>query len=358
MKAFAALAAGLSLAGHAGGASPRVETIAAANSPIHAFAANAGTLAWVEQGRAAQCQTLVFFDLRQRRARKLRGRDSSCSAGGASLAIGGGRAGWAYSYGGNRTTTDLYFASPTRIPRRPLASFTAEYSSFGEGLYASGPVAGGSTLAYGWYEVEVVQTRACRESFECETRIGRGGIQLVNGLARGRRISRAPVAQLALSGDGLAAYVRVTKGWHETGRERPGALRSVVEVINLSTGTRRLRLSVSGRVRALAFSDGLLLALSGTSVRRYHGGTGRLLGRTRVGRVSSRLEVAGTRAVVAGVRSLVEIDLRTGRALPLVRTTATPIGFALVGNRLLWAENVGHPSAAQGRVRALALVGS
>ena len=161
----------------------------------------------------------------------------------AGLAFSGGRtASWSESGGNNRSN-----AIGVSKGRRAARIEEFETPDEGPGGYLAAPHAVGPCIAYGWYETGRAVRGSCdTDGFACDYTIKRGGLRLIEGLRRGRLVTRAPVAAFSLSSVGTVAYVRATRSWHNDWGP------SLIEVITLWSPRDLQRIRAPGKVTALA----------------------------------------------------------------------------------------------------------
>jgi hypothetical protein len=232
----------------------------------------------------------------------------------------------------------------------------------GAGGYLTDPYAAGPNIAYGWYETRVVKGSCDADGFDCEYAIRRGGLRLIDGLRRGRLVTRAPVAALTLSSAGTAAYVRATPRWHD-GRDSsvPGGP-SIVEVITLSSPRVLQRLRVPGRVTELALSDRIVAvnthrARSRPATVFFDLWTGRRLRalRSPSGYAFPSLALKGSGAVLLLGKELTQLEAYSGSKRVLTTLRGDGGGVAFAGDKLVWYEQRGRDTKARYRILALSL---
>lgn len=267
----------------------------------------------------------------------------------AGLAFSGGRgASWSESGGNNRSN-----AIGVSKGRRRATIEEFQTPDEGPGGYLAGPHAVGPYIAYGWYETGRAIEGTCDElDFNCDYTIKRGGLRLIEGLRRGRFVTRTPIAAFSLSSTGTVAYVRATRAWHNDGGP------SVVEVITLWSPRVLQRISTPGKVTALAISDRVLAVRLQTPTHRavvfFDLWTGRQLRMVRRrSEVGYSLALKGSRAVLFMGSNLVELEAYSGSKRVLTKLRGGAGGLAFAGDKLVWYENRGADDTARYRVMSM-----
>jgi hypothetical protein len=305
---------------------------------------------------------LKWHDLTQLRSGKLWTLDvaaSTTSVTGrwpAGLAFAGGRTATRSEAGGLSRSNSLGVWDQKRRRGAELEEF--QTPDEGSGGYLTAPYAVGPNIAYGWYETGRVLKGSCDDSgFNCEYTIRRGGLRLIDGVRRGRLVTRTPVAALSLSSAGTAAYVRATPRWHNDWGP------SVIEVITLWSPRVLQRLRVPGRVTELAISDRVVVAHTYLRSWNYRAvvffdlRTGRQLRmvRQRGPNYIEGLALKGSRAALLMGKELIELEAYSGSKRVLTRLRGYGGGVAFAGDKLVWYECRGDDATARYRVLSISL---
>jgi hypothetical protein len=267
----------------------------------------------------------------------------------AGLAFSGGRSAGRSEAGGHNRSNAIGVLKGRR--RATIEEF--QTPDEGPGGYLAGPHAVGPYIAYGWYETGRAIKGTCDElDFNCDYTIKRGGLRLIEGLRRGRFVTRSPVAAFSLSSTGTVAYVRATRAWHNDWGP------SVVEVVTLWSPRVLTRIRAPGKVTALAISDRVLAVRLQTPTHRavvfFDLWTGRQLRmvRRRSG-VGTSLALKGSRAVMLMGSNLVELEVYSGSKRVLKKLRGGVGGLAFAGDKLVWYENRGADDTARYRVMSM-----
>jgi hypothetical protein len=269
----------------------------------------------------------------------------------AGLAFSSGRtAGWSEAGGHNRSN-----AIGVSKGRRGATIEQFQTPDEGPGGYLAAPHAVGPYIAYGWYETGRAVRGSCdADGFACDYTIKRGGLRLIEGLRRGRFVTRTPVAAFSLSSTGTVAYVRATRAWHNDWGP------SVIEVVTLWSPRVLQRIRTSGKVTALAISDRVLAVRLQTATHRavvfFDLWTGRQLRMVRPrSELGTPLALKGSRAVMFMGSNLVELEAYSGSKRVLMKLRGGVGGLAFAGDKLVWYENRGADDTARYRVMSMSL---
>jgi hypothetical protein len=329
-------------------------TLVSSHNVIYALAQDGDTLGW------------VAADARVRIRRVSAGRtwvvgkvDPPERAGGATIAVAGTRALWAWDNGGNNAETAIVTGAPGR-KAVGIEGLQGGFRGFGDGERFSGLAGDGMTLAFGW------ATEACSDQphgicdlcdplGSCPLYVVGGAVALVPVQASRQRPPAIPsVTPPALFdvGQGRVAVVPARSPTPEGEWVPRVAEDGPVEVFDLA-GRLLMRVRLPGFARGVALFGHKLALLQerpdGSKViLRYDARNGTYLG-------GSGLLSLGTTDLSAATGGIVfrdgrRIYLLRGRTPTLLAEAAhTPIGLSIEGRRIAWAEN-GH---GHGRILAL-----
>jgi hypothetical protein len=223
----------------------------------------------------------------------------------------------------------------------------------GAGLWLGGIAGSGTTLVYAVTVVAYVDQVACLSGGSCRLKIAGGGVRLVVGRRNPLIPGTGPAIAVAAS-DGRIAYIPAA-GVGPKGL--PVASSSLsIPVRSARGGAVVARIEPHGLPLGLALAPNVLALIerseSETHIDWYDPTSGGSLGSVRVPSSTSTHLSAGDHVIVYSVGHVVHaIDVATGRTRVLVTTRVAPLGLAVDGGRLFWAENV-H---GRGRVRSLGL---
>jgi hypothetical protein len=355
---------------HPAGHSGQVQTLyqSPPHQAISAFAEDRGVLAWFEPD-AKRCNVVWV----------LQGvvKDSLPAQGGTYRNVtcrwqvpSGSRVGLALA-SGSKTVTALWSLRQS-VPHAPLSydyvlgaalSERKErrfqevaHANRGAGLWLGGLGGDADTLVFAVANVAFKDEVACLSTpkvpHACDMQATGGGVYRIVGrkppiLVKG---TTAAVA-VAVHGTQLA-YVKAASAATATGRPVP-APDLPVEIRDVRTGALMTSVAPEGTPVGIALSSDVLALLEhtrgGLKLVWYDPARGTVLG--------SRIVPAGSTALAAGKgvvafrvgRAIHVVKVATKRVRVIAKAAGMPIGLALDGTRLAWAENV----AGRGRIRAV-----
>jgi hypothetical protein len=329
-----------------------LRTLVASKQPIYAVAQSSAALAW------------VTGDGRIRMERFGHGRSSVIGtvepperATSATIAVAGTRALWAYDSGGNNYEMAVT-AGGLGTKAAGVALLDGGPRGYGDGRRFAGFAGDASTLAYG--SVDETCDGApygvcdfCRPDYgSCPLVVTGGGVSIVTAGTKPSAVPQVrPPALFALSAD----LVSIAPARSPLANVEP-VPRVVqdgpVEVYDRS-GALIARIPLQGLVRGLALSNHRLAVLleqpAGNRVVLQLGARTGLAqsGTAFVSMAATDLATSTGGTVFRVGRDIYSVRGRT--ATRIARAASTPVGLSIVGNRVVWAENIhGH-----GRVQAV-----
>jgi hypothetical protein len=228
----------------------------------------------------------------------------------------------------------------------------------GAGLWLGGIAGDAGTLVYGVanvaYKDEVECLSTPKAPGACDMEIGGGGVYRVVG-RRPPTLVKGTSAAVAVAASGTdVAFVPAATA--AAGDGHPAASTDLpVQVRDVGSGALLASVTPDGAPLAIALSSTVLALLertpAGTELGWYDPATGNPLGTLPVPAETAPLLAAGSSLVAFRVgRSIRVVDVTTRRARTVATAAAAPIGLAVDGNRVTWAENLGG----RGRIRAVA----
>ena len=354
-------AAGILMAlGGAGGSAVAVAppltpfTLVQLRVPVADVAQDGARVAWV----TGSCQTegsgapdvVATRDVRTRRTTILARR--LCSLSGAGLALGGRRVlFWHASFGTH--ATHRTFATVALDDRRVTRLGAATEGPSYEGAFLVGLGGDGRTLAYARTNVRMTDNSCLGDRVPCRWQIVGGAVARISGRRQVRVANVGPVVLMAVAA-GRIAVVPAALRLRSRDFFIPARTPTRVEIRDATTGAVRRRISVRGRVVALALSTQTVAVLverrGSQAVERYDARTARRLGAIAVARdVVPELAVGGRTVVYRDEQTISIVD--GGGQTRTVEAASTPVGLSIEGRRVAWAETV----AGRGRIRAVTL---
>ena len=321
---------------------------------IDAFAQDADSIAWVDAGHAVHVKQLSTG------RQGVVGWVSSAVIGGGpvappALALAGLRALWpTYAGGMSRETAMKTGALGEKVPpgqtRASLVGVFSRSNDSGDGDYLAGLSGDRSTLAYG-------ETREfCQDEYCKVVEAAGGAVTLVTGRAKSVELSVLPPALIAASSGRVAVVPAADHAVSNPTSDHPPLPAENGPVVVYDTAGRQLAsVHPVGTVIAVALAWPDLAVLvrradGSAAIERYDAATETLVGATAASPAVTHIAV-GSRGVVYADGS--SIYLFTGQGAPRLewRSTGTPFGVSIEGNRVAWAVD----TRVHGYVRALTL---
>jgi hypothetical protein len=328
-------------------------TLVATYGKIYAFAQDGAAIGWIDGGARIQVRSLTSNG-----AETFGWVNDQYRAAGATLALAGTRALWAWDDGGNDYGTALMTGAPDREPIG-AGELQGGYRGFGDGERFTGLAGDGKTLAFGWVNEACVDAPygdcdICNQLGSCPLSVTGGGVTLVTSAATSQKRvipNIAPPAFVAVSGVRVA-----TAPARSPSPEGELHLRTAENgpvVVSTRGGTVLARVTPIGSVEGIALSWPNLAVLvrradATKAIALHHAGTGALRSATVVPAAASDLAL-GSGIVFRVGRSI--FTIRAGHPALLWRAKVTPIGLSVEGRRVAWAVNI----KGRGRVVALTL---
>jgi hypothetical protein len=338
------------------GPSTPPNTLVSSPRPIYAFAQDGNTMGWIASDARVRVRSLTTGKT------WVVGRvDPSERAYGASLALAGTRALWAWDSGGNSYETAFASAAPGRA-QSGFPGLAGGARNFGDGERFAGIAGDGVSLVFGWADETCAGAPFgvcdfCNPLGTCPLVVNGGGVAAVPPQAMSQRpptIPNVPPPALLTVGSGRVAVVAARSptpqgDWvPRVGEDTP------VDVFDLG-GRPVTHIPLIGTVRGVALSPNALAVLlerpDGSKVIvRYGLGTGIFLGGSDLLPLGATSLSVSTGGIV--FRDGPRIYRLHGRKPRLVAVAgAAPIGLSIEGKRIAWAENM-H---GQGRIRTVSL---
>ncbi len=332
-------------------------TLVSSPRAIYAFAQDGDGLAWVASDARVRVRSV------KRAKTWVVGRvDPPERVFGASVALAGTRALWAWDNSGNNYETAFASGAPGRAQSRIHGLFGGA-RNFGDGERFAGIAGDGSTLAFGWADEACAGTPyglcdLCNPLGSCPLIVTGGGVAVVPVQASRQRppsIPNVPPPALMAIGSGRVAVVAARSPTPEGAWVPRIGEDSPVSVFGLA-GRLITQIPLIGTVRGLALTPKALALLlerpDGSKVIAHYGlGTGSFLD-------ASDLLPLGATSLSASPRGIVFRDgsgiyqLHGRRSRLVAVAKSVPIGLSIEGNRIAWAENVhGHGSVRMVTVR-------
>lgn len=338
------------------GPSTSLRTLVSSPRPIYAFAQDGDAIGWIASDARVRVRSLT------KGKTWLVGRvDPAERAHGASLALAGSRALWAWDNGGNDYETGFASGAQGRAQNR-FPGLIGGARNFGDGERFAGIAGDDATLAFGWADetcagVPFGVCDFCNPLGSCPLVVNGGGVATVPAQAVRRRppaIPNVPPPALLTVGSRHVAVVAARSPTPEgewvprVGEDAP------VDVFDLG-GRLVTHIPLIGTVRSLALTPNALDVLlerpdGSKTIVRYGLRTSIFLG-------GSTLLPLGATSLSASASGIVFRDgpriyqLHGPRPTLVAVANAAPIGLSIEGKRIAWAENV-H---GRGRIRAVAV---
>lgn len=343
---LAAAALLLPAAGSPSRPAPVPGTLVTDPGPIHAFAQDAGAVAWIGHDYAVHVRrvaakrgSVIGRALQQGGPQKVAGRP---------LALAGTTALWTSYNGGNNLEVAIHFGSPTQRDR--LIYVLTHMPGPAEGSYLTAVAGHGSTLVFGDAE------QACDLEYDCRRLDVTGAVRRAD--AAGSAVVGLPPPFLLATSSGRIALVpaKTPRFFPDIGPPR-AAEYAPVQVYGpdghlvssfLPDGTpRAIALAWPKLALLFEFVDGSRQIELRDARTGGYWNVGGEASFTRVPATVGRVAVATPGAVYA-VGSAIYL-LRSQQPQRVWRAAAPPIGLSIEGHRIAWAENVhGH-----GRIRTV-----
>jgi hypothetical protein len=315
---------------------PSSGTLASLAGTVTAFAQDGNRLAWVRDAASSEApfpSVVEVLDVAGRTRTTIGGirRDPDTLNPGlhpAGFALGGGRALLVDVSGGVCGLSNCYFgllaASLRDRHLRHVESMQYESEVVDRGL----PVLTAGDAGTIVYYARCFSTDDCGGAGSVLRRLSGPRPLTIFRLAE----NSFPTA-LALAGNRLALAERVGEGATTTVSVRAAAHGALIR-----------QFAVAGRVSSLALSPTRVAALaqSGgrTRIELRDTRSGSILRSVQVPRASSAISIAGNRVVFHTGRTIRLLDVRTGRTSTLATAASSPIGLAIEGTRVAWAERL------------------
>ncbi len=332
-------------------------TLAYADGPIAAFAEDATSLGWVTD---RQCLQVV-------RVRDLvRGVQKGIGTAGegdcryrhdTTLALAGTRALWTHRESGNENYVYGETATLGGGKARIVAQPVWDMSKWGIGDHFGGSSGHGRALVFALVRVSVKGPTDCDLSDTCIPYVSGGGLRRVVGNGS-VKVPGAPPA-VAVDTDGTRVALLPAGVGGPVPRAAAGAK---VEIRNAKTGKLLAMLTPgAGTVRALAIGGRVVYVLvtrAGASrLERFASRGGQLLSTVRLpAGTAPELDASASYAVFRTGNVIHALGELQGAGSTVVATAkSTPIGLAISGKRVAWAENLRLGGRLRGRIEALAL---
>jgi hypothetical protein len=337
----------------------KLQTLVIDKARIHAFAQDAGSIAWVGRGYKVHVRSL------RTKASAVVGSAASPHYASArpELALAGTDALWTQLAGGNAPETSLWTSSlgPRGGPFR-IDLFVGGSGDPG-GIFLGGMAGDGPTLLYG------KTGEGCNPEpwppAPCPVLEANGGVSLVTGQYEAPPISGIPPpAMLAFTahdpGQGqisqglLAVAPAASPVLTDLGNVPRVEENGPVEVYRLLNQVVLITsVAPQGTVKAIALRFGQLAVLvqraDGTmALERYDPQSGALVGKTAVPKATASELSIGSAGIVYRVGGKIYLFARGSPRL-VWRAKGTPIGLSIEGRRVAWAVNL------KGRGRIVAL---
>jgi hypothetical protein len=357
---------------HPAGRPGQVQTLY--QSPPHhtisAFAENRGVLAWFEPN-AERCNLVWVLQGVVRDSLPAQGgsyRNVTCRwqlpAGatvGLALASGAKTVSALWSLRESATHSPLrfdYILGAALSDRNERRFQEVAHGNRGAGLWLGGLAGDDDTLVFAIADVAFKDEVAClstpKAPHACDMETRGGGVYRVVG-RRPPTLVKGTTAAVAVACSGTrVAYVRSAPIATSSGRPLPAPFLPV-EVRDARTGALVTSIAPNGTPVAVALSGDVLALLEqttdGMTLAWYDPASGSALGSLPVPRTATGL-AAGRGIVVFRVGKSIRIVEASGKhARVLAKAAAMPIGLAVDGVRVAWAENV----AGRGRIRAVTI---
>jgi hypothetical protein len=353
-------------AGHAG----QVQTLY--QSPPHqaigAFAEDRGVLAWFEPN-AKRCNVVWVLQGVVRDPLPAQGgryRNVTChwqvrAGAPVGLAVASGAktvsALWSLRESASRAPFSFDYVVGAALSNRNERRFQeVAHANRGAGLWLGGLAGDANTLVYAVANVVFRDEVAClatpKAPHACDMQTSGGGVYRVVG-RKPPALVRGTSASVAVAASGTQiAYVKAASAATVGGRPVPSS-DLPVEIRDAGTGTRVTSIVPAGTPVAIALSADVLALLErtadGMKLALYDPDTGRSRGFFKVPDATTSLTAArGVVAFRVG-RSIWVLHVGKKRARVVATAAGTPVGVALDGSRVAWAENV----RGRGRIRAV-----
>lgn len=331
----------------------KLQTLVTTRGDIYAFAQDGAAIGWI--GADAKIRVRLLTRGKTWRVGTVLDQDR---AGGATLALAGTRALWAWDNGGNDYGTALMVGSPGRRAAG-AGGLEGGYRAFGAGERFTGVAGDGDRLAYGWVDQECVGAPygLCEACPSCPLSVIGGGVSPgALPATKPRRViaNIPPPAFFALAGNLVAAVP--ARSPSPQGYEVPQAPENGVITTYDPTGTPITSFAPHGTVRALALCRSELAVLmkranGGNAIERYDPRTGRRIAMTEVLSTTAPALGVSSSGVVYRVGWKIYLFARHAAPRLVWQAKAKPIGLSIEGRRAAWAENV-H---GKGRIEAVML---
>lgn len=340
-----------------GPAQPNVQTVYQdASSPITAFAADGDLVAWFSPGAHA-CNAVHILSVTgvSMTLPKPGTQNVTCrwnvGGGPVELAIAqkSGEALWTLNEEA-QVDLDYVVGADVSSPRERRFDQLA-HTGTGAGRWLGGIAGNGSTLVYAVTEISYVDQVACLSGGPCRLQITGGAIHQIVGRRNPAVPNTGPAVAVAVAA-GRVAYIPA----HDIGAgglPAPSAA-APIPVRSARTGSLVASIIPGGVPLGIALAPHVLALLvrrgGQMTVAWYDPANGTPLGSVSVPQTTgARLAASDQMIVYAVGKELHAIDPSSQQTSTLVTLPVTPVGLSVVGNRVLWAENV----AGLGRIRSL-----
>jgi hypothetical protein len=333
----------------AGKAMPtKAHTLVSEKGPIHAFAQDTDSIAWIGSGYLVHVRRLVgrrgsvIGDARQR--------GGPVKVNGRPLALAGTRALWTSYNGGNFLETHIYAGSPAQT--NEIYELDNQPGS-PAGAYLGGVAGDGATLVFG----DIGSN--CDNEYNCRRIDVSGAVKRVS--TEVKDIPRIPPSfMLATSSNRIAVVPAKTPRFYPDIGPPRAAEYAPVEVYDLAGHLISTTVQMPGIPRAIALSWPRLAVLvefvdGNRQIQLYDASTGGYWIAGGEG-VFTRVPATVTQVAVGNLGAVYSVGsriylLRKQQPRLVWHASGSPIGLSIEGRRVAWAENV----KGRGRIVALAI---
>jgi len=329
-------------------ARPVPRTLLAAKAPIHGFAQDTGSIAWIDSSYAVHVRKLSAKHgtiVGKTRLPRLRGVSRTPP-----LALAGMQALWPSYDAGNFLYTHVWTGSPRHGPWSIWDAAVIFGGGQGDGSFLTGMSGDGATLVFG------AVGQRCDDEYNCRRLDATGSV--MRATTKATDLPGLPAPVLLATSDGRIALVpaKTPRFFPDLGAPRADEY-APVEVFD-AAGQLLSTVIPPGTPRSIALSWPKLAVLfenvdGSREIQLYDARTGSYWFSGGEG-VFAKVPVTVTRVAVGSAGAVYSVGNRifllSRQPTRLVwQARGVPIGLSIDGRRIAWAENVGKP----GLIRAL-----